>query len=370
MDTVENHQTNDIYVYIKGSHTDITKTSPTRVFDDFQKILHRRPTIKLSGISLRITCLNSREKEILLDTQFIAGHQISCTEPYEKTRNLSSRPAAGIIFDVDVDISIDEIERELGVRAKRNIKRIKGQIINTRQVILFFEGEIPEFVFFGWRRFRVALYIPDLIRCYRCQGYGHKANRCNYRQKCPICSKNHEYEHCPAKNDNREYQRAVCPNCNGNHPASYKGCSKYTEAKDIVKIQTKEKISYADAARTLREKEQRHNAQAEHTNLVITSKNQPLEENNHASSSNSNIRDEVNVPHAPPRDKIPNPHHAEIENTHQQCVKTEILAEFFQAFTNVLLTEMNFNPDSKEIIAKLCQLVDGFLKSINKLNSN
>ena len=150
----------------------------------------------------------------MIDTQFIAGHQVTCTEPYKKSRNRANRTNWGIIFDVDVEVTIDEIEQELGVKAKRSTRRVKGEIINTRQVILFFDGKMPEFVYIGWRRFRVALYIPEPIRCYHCQGYGHKAIRCNSRLRCPIWSKNHSFDHCSNKNENKENQRAVCPNCN------------------------------------------------------------------------------------------------------------------------------------------------------------
>ena len=136
MDTLEIHEnlseTNDIYVYVKGTHVDITRITPTGVLRDIQVQLQLRPEIKISNRSLRITCHNNHEREILIDTQFIAGHQVTCTDPYEKSRNHANRTNCGIIFDVDVEVTIDDIEQELGIKAKRKTRRVKGETINTR----------------------------------------------------------------------------------------------------------------------------------------------------------------------------------------------------------------------------------------------
>ena len=149
MDTIEIHEssseTNDIYVYVKGTHVDITRITPAGVLKDIQVLLQRRPEIKISNRSLRITCLKNHERELMIDTQFIAGHQVTCTEPYEKSRNHVNRTNCGIIFDVDVEVTIDEIEQELGVKAKRNTRRVKGVFI------------------FRWWNARICLYRMEAI---------------------------------------------------------------------------------------------------------------------------------------------------------------------------------------------------------------
>ena len=95
----------------------------------------------------------------------------------------------------------------------------------------------------------MSQYIPDPLRCYRCQKYGHTAKNCSSKEKCPICSKDHSYKDCPIKDSHREGNKAVCSNCNGAHPASFQGCGKYKEAKQIKKIQTIEGISYSAAVK-------------------------------------------------------------------------------------------------------------------------
>ena len=63
-----------------------------------------------------------------------------------------------------------------------------------------------------------------VIQCYRCQGFGHKANACSQESRCIRCGGNHKLAECTVPRDNPK-----CANCNGNHAASYKGCSKYQD---------------------------------------------------------------------------------------------------------------------------------------------
>ena len=145
--TMDYSETKDLYVYLKGMQTDITRASSFRVLEDIQQLIQRIPVVKKSNQSLRVTCQNNHEKQSLLDSHYIAGYRVTCTEPYEKTRNFSNRQNIGIIFDVDEGVPIEQIEQVIGVKAKRNTKRVKGQNTITRQVILFFDDEIPDFVY-------------------------------------------------------------------------------------------------------------------------------------------------------------------------------------------------------------------------------
>ena len=64
-------------------------------------------------------------------------------------------------------------------------------------------------------------YKKDIPQCMRCQQYGHTKNYCNRSPACVKCAKNHLTIHCP---NTGKIEEVRCYNCNGNHPASYKGC--------------------------------------------------------------------------------------------------------------------------------------------------
>ena len=369
--TVDENYINDkhveeIFIYVKAVEEDITKINPHRVHTKITRVTNRKTKITRVNKSLKITCESEDERQSLLKISHLAGHRVEFSEPYTKSSYTRNQNLArkGIIFDVEEEISTDELENILGIPAQRIIKRRSGHPIITKQIILHFRDVIPDYVHIGWRRFRVRQYIPDPVWCYNCQKYGHIAANCRSKTTCPICSGKHSYEDCEVQNLKDE-RKAICPNCRGDHPASYKGCPAYQEAKTIKRVQTTNAISYAEAVKTIRNQD---NTELPRSNNTLSEQNKPATPAELSNKRGNDIprRTEVNVHAAPPNVNKLNQVNAESENTHQQCVKIELLTEFFQSFTTVLLTGMSFSPDSKEIIAKLCQLVDGFLKSINK----
>ena len=72
------------------------------------------------------------------------------------------------------------------------------------------------------------------IQCFRCQGFGHKADFCNINDKCVKCAGNHSSRTC----DKDAALPAKCVNCNGDHSASYQGCpeaKKYLERRGVTR---------------------------------------------------------------------------------------------------------------------------------------
>jgi len=65
----------------------------------------------------------------------------------------------------------------------------------------------------------------ELIQCKRCQNFGHSKGYCNYTPTCVKCAEHHLTSDCPKSRDTP----AKCALCNGQHPASYKGCNIYKE---------------------------------------------------------------------------------------------------------------------------------------------
>ena len=63
-------------------------------------------------------------------------------------------------------------------------------------------------------------YKNDIPQCIRCQQYGHTKNYCNRTPASVKCAKNHLTIHCPSTG---KIEEVKCYNCNGKHPASYKG---------------------------------------------------------------------------------------------------------------------------------------------------
>lgn len=60
----------------------------------------------------------------------------------------------------------------------------------------------------------------QIPQCKKCQGFNHTEKYCHKNIKCVKCAENH-----PTKDCTRDIKLpAKCTNCNGQHPASYRGC--------------------------------------------------------------------------------------------------------------------------------------------------
>ena len=93
---------------------------------------------------------------------------------------------------------------------------------------------------------KVRPYIPNPQRCFRCQRYGHVNRTCKSRQEvCANCgSLDHisSQEHpCPSS--------PKCVNCQGDHPAFYKGCPKWKTEKKVQEIKVTQAVTFPEARR-------------------------------------------------------------------------------------------------------------------------
>ena len=61
--------------------------------------------------------------------------------------------------------------------------------------------------------------------------------------RCSTCGGNHGYQGCE--------EAMICVNCGGNHSAASKSCPKFVEIQSVIKVKTVEKISYADALKSV-----------------------------------------------------------------------------------------------------------------------
>ena len=350
---VGNDALEETTIYVRALKVDITRINSVRIFADFKRVINGKPEITLANRSLRIKCVTEEEKQKLTAITHLAGHKVEFTEPYSKINRtgLQKYSNRGIIFEVEEEITDDEIQSTLGIKAERVIKKKSGQTIRTNRVILHFNDEIPKFVHLGWKRYRVSTYVPEPVRCYNCQKFGHKAINCRSKTKCPICSGNHLYNECVAM-ENKEERRTVCPNCRGEHPAYHKDCIIYQEARSIKTIQVSKQISYAEAVKTFRTSTN-HDSRAPnraHPEPINKTSAEVMEIENHD--------DNTTADHHPPNEENTNPKVLNKGNNHNNCVNIETLVMFVKSIS-VLLTGDNTN---QELTVKFHEMVEDFVR--------
>ena len=241
--------------YVKGREINITLTKPESFKKSVQEQVGAVQKIEKAGQSLRVFCQSSAQKGKLLGVKIIANIAVIVSEPRRVER--SSAPAAEnryvkmTVSGVPTDISEDEMcEAANAMQAQRIMKRVDGVLQPTVTFILSFDNtvEIPESVAFDYLVFRTRPYVPQPMRCFRCQIFGHRASQCNRRtQACPVCTGDHTFELCPNK------EKPKCVNCGGEHSSAYKLCEAYQNVRETLKVMVTGKMSYKDALQSRKE---------------------------------------------------------------------------------------------------------------------
>lgn len=156
--------------------------------------------------------------------------------------------------------------------------------VQTRTLIATFKlPQIPQKVRLGFLSLEVRPYIPNPLRCFGCQRYGHSSRICRNPPVCGFCSLD---EHAPEKCQ----QQIQCLNCKGSHPSWSRECKRFKEEQEIQKIKTLEKVSHFEARKMFNI--QNPHVLSESTNTYAHFTKQPLhKQHNETEYPNRNIPD-------------------------------------------------------------------------------
>ena len=87
---------------------------------------------------------------------------------------------------------------------------------------------------------KVNQYIPNPIRCFKCQKFGHFNSACTHPDTCGKCGQT-DHEEDASTNP------VKCINCGADHHARSNNCPKWIEEKSIQKIKVENGLSYFEA---------------------------------------------------------------------------------------------------------------------------
>ena len=133
--------------------------------------------------------------------------------------------------------------------------------------------------------FEQAYKKREIPQCTRCQAYGHTKNYCFKGPRCVKCAGNHMTNDCSKKGKLAEVK---CYNCEGNHPASYKGCEVYKQLQQKLypKLRPKKQIEQSENLNSIQEKQ--------HPNITTARQIQPNTSNNtYAQITKKNINPSI-----------------------------------------------------------------------------
>ena len=200
---------------------------------------------KLKSGALLIEATRASQAQQILATTTLNGLAVSATP--HRTLNSSK----GVIkdhykdlYDMTDEKILDELSDQGVTGVSRFILKKDGESIKTNTLFVTFNTPTPPpKLKIGYYIVRVQLYIPNPLRCFQCQKFGHSKRFCKNQIACWKCgSEGHDGSECTA-------ETTRCLNCKGDHCASSKSCPIWIQEKDIQRIKTEKGLSYGDARR-------------------------------------------------------------------------------------------------------------------------
>ena len=108
-----------------------------------------------------------------------------------------------------------EICENLSSRGVTSVRRIKvrrnNELLPTNTFILTFDvPSVPPSIKAGYLNIPLEPFIPNPLRCFKCQRFGHGQNTCRGKRFCARCGlPDHDSKTCT--------KDTICANCKGNH---------------------------------------------------------------------------------------------------------------------------------------------------------
>lgn len=187
------------------------------------------------------------------DTELAAQNFFMCEKllergwRFQKAMELSI--CYGVIKDVDLEFSEDEILKNISCQAPAKLlslkrldrrNRAEGGWCPSETLRLCFEGDnLPTSVRVFDMNIKVLPYIHQVSQCSQCWRMGHVRKMCPSKNViCPKCGGHHE---------NCDTSMFCCVNCKGNHISLSKSCPVYKKERRLREIMSEFGCTYRKA---------------------------------------------------------------------------------------------------------------------------
>ena len=192
---------------------------------------------------------SEKHARLLLNAKCIGTFPVAVT-PHRSLNSCKGVVRCDALGECDNEEIVKNLEDSHVVEARRIKVRRDGQLVNTNTVILTFgTPDLPKEIYFGYNRCKVELYIPNPLRCFRCQCYGHGKDKCTKNAICARCGSN---DHSDDKACDKP---ELCFNCKGSHPSYSRSCPKYKVEQEIVRVKYTQKITFPEARKLVESKQ-------------------------------------------------------------------------------------------------------------------
>lgn len=211
-------------------NTPLGKLAPRKVNERLKQLFKRELDIKLVSGRSRWLVKGVEEKEMKTWSSLknFLGTPISVANAEAKKWLVGVISAQSLALEKDEDIVSDL--KSFGVMKIKNLPakdKTRGPTF-----MVFFDGlQLPKEVKVGYEVFRVREYVPDPLRCFQCNKFGHSSRNCRQPEKtCIRCGLIHEIDPL-----NKCEAPMKCSNCGQNgHTALSRACEVFLQEKQVV----------------------------------------------------------------------------------------------------------------------------------------
>ncbi|GBO37544.1 hypothetical protein AVEN_181773-1 [Araneus ventricosus] len=231
------------YVISSETNNDLKLTSPILIHKTLLALVGDVKSIKkLNNGNLLIEVLNSKQAENLIKLEKIGNIQVKSSPHHTLNHSKGVISESEFQRDLEEDL-LDCLKKQNVIAVKRITIKRNGQIFPTKHLILTFNNPtLPKSVKIAYINCPVKPYIPDPIRCFKCQKFGHTITACkSNKENCARCSlPDHNSQTCKSTTPK-------CFNCSGEHPSFSRSCPRYKLEKEIQTIKITKKLSFQEA---------------------------------------------------------------------------------------------------------------------------
>ncbi|GBN34738.1 hypothetical protein AVEN_31442-1 [Araneus ventricosus] len=194
---------------------------------------------------LLVEVASSKQAQQILKLHSLSTISVS-VKPHETLNSSKGVITCGRLLN----LPIEEITQELRGQGVKDVRRINirrdGELVPTKHFILTFNTpRLPEYIKAGYVRCSVRPYIPNPLRCFKCQRFGHSKTNCRGTLTCARCAvAGHESTGCTAVEK--------CVNCQGQHTSFSRSCPKWKQEKEVVATKYQNNISFPEARRLVK----------------------------------------------------------------------------------------------------------------------
>ena len=231
------------FLIIESANKDkpITSLSPFVIEKQIEALIGTVKSVKkLRNQTLLVETTRKSQTENLLRTKTFFSLPVKVSE--HKTLNSSK----GIIRDKalkgESDDNIRENLQEQGVTAAKRFKVKKcHDFVDTNTILLTFNSVVPpKTLKIFYRIIPVEMYVPNPLRCFNCQRFGHHENNCpvDIGSVCERCRKGGDDHHT-----NQCTNPAKCINCGKDHLSRSSECEVWKKRERNHEIKSHQKLN-------------------------------------------------------------------------------------------------------------------------------